>query len=143
LFSDQISANCHYLVYLHNEPKFMRNVSIISGIVNVILNLVAVPILGITGAALATFCSYLLLDFLIFRRVISYGIKVSEIYDLVTIAKFTLAALIMIAIVYFAMQFIELSFAMTLGMAAFGGLIYLVALLANYGFKVRRIFASI
>lgn len=143
LFSDQISANVQYLVYLHNEPKYMRNVSIISGLVNVALNLVTVPFLGITGAAFATLCSYLLLEVLLFRRVISYGIRISEIYDLVTMAKYILSALVMAAIIYLAMQLVELSFIMTIGLTIMGGLVYLITLWAINGFNVRRIIVSV
>ncbi|MHC1783306.1 MAG: oligosaccharide flippase family protein [Anaerolineaceae bacterium] len=143
LFSDQISANAHYLVYLHNEPKYMRNVSIISGLTNLVLNLTTIPFLGITGAALATFFSYLLLDFLLFRRVLSYGINITDVYDLTSLIKYAGASLVMVVVVSSFMYFYEMTFIMTLMMAGLGGFVYLLSLFIIHGFKIRNIFQNV
>jgi O-antigen/teichoic acid export membrane protein len=135
LFSDQISATAHYLVYLHNDPGYMRNVTIASGVTNVIINLLTIPYIGITGAALATFASFLLLDFLLFRRVISYGYKIQDLYDLKSLTKMLASAVVMGLVIMILMRYLEMTLATTGVLVLVGGLVYFTALLAVNGWK--------
>jgi O-antigen/teichoic acid export membrane protein len=136
LFSDQFSANVHYLVYLHNEPVFMRNIMVFSGIVNLILNILTIHFWGIFGAALSTFVSYTLLDFLLFRRVISYGYRIVELYDFHTLGKYVFSALVMAVVVYFLTDFAKQSFIILIAVVGLGIISYGLVLLATNGFRI-------
>lgn len=139
LFSDQFSAAAHYLVYLHNDPVYMRNVTIGSGVLNLTINIITIPFIGIAGAALATFSSFVLLDFLLFRRVISYGIKISDIYDFKSLLKFLISALVMGFALFALMRFFDMTFIMTLILAGIGALVYFAMLFIVNGFNYRSI----
>lgn len=136
LFSDQFSASVHYIVYLHNEPVFMRNIVILSGIVNLILNILTIPLWGIFGAALSTLVAYALLDVLLFRRVISYGYRITALYDFRTLSKYTFSALVMAAIVYFLIWYPQQNLIKLVGMVGLGMVCYGFILLTVKGFHV-------
>jgi O-antigen/teichoic acid export membrane protein len=143
LFIDQFSSSIYYQIYLHNDPHFIQNVVLITGGVNIILNLIAVPLLGIMGAAASTFLSYLLLDILLFKRVMSFGIHIGDVYDFQTIAKYCLASIIMAIGVSFAMRWFESNLTMLIMISAIGAVVYSISLLAIYKFKIRRLLTSI
>jgi O-antigen/teichoic acid export membrane protein len=137
LFSDQITANAYYLIYLHNDPAFLRNMTIVSSIFNVLLNILLVPIIGIWGSALATLVTFAILDTLLARKVVAYGYRLADLYDVRTLTKYTLSALIMSIGIYG----IQLSLGMTpvaLITCIIGGcLIYGFALLTMNGFRLN------
>lgn len=143
LFIDQFSASIYYQIYLHNDPHFIRNAVLMSGGVNIILNLIAVPLLGIAGAAAATFFSYLLLDILLFRQVVSYGIRISDVYDFRTIAKYCVSSLIMSITVFVAIHRFESNQTMLFVISVLGAVVYGLSLLAMYKFNFRRLLTSI
>jgi O-antigen/teichoic acid export membrane protein len=143
LFIDQFSASMYYQIYLHNDTHFIRNAVLISGGVNIVLNLITVPFLGITGAAAATFLSFLLLDILLFRQAISYGIRIQDVYDFRTISKYFASSLVMSIAVLLIMPWVEPSLLMIVAPAAFGALVYGISLLAIYKFNIRRLLSSI
>ena len=131
LFSDQFSTNAHYLVYLHNDTKFLRNTTVLCGVLNIGMNIVLVPLLGIFGAALATLASYLTLDALLFRKVISYGYPFKDLYDLDAIFRFTVSAFIMAVVVHATKSHKTvdpgaLSSSVILGMACYGAILGLL-----------------
>lgn len=143
LFVDQISASLQYLVYIHNEPHFMRNAILAGGISNIILNLIMIPLFGILGAAAATFFSYLILDGMLFFRVRSYDIQIDQVYDLRTILKYCVCSIVMMIAVYFVLPLLELNITILLLTALFGALVYGFALLSTYGFNLHRLIKSI
>lgn len=51
-------------LYIHKKTKLIMLVTLCSGILNFILNIIFVPLMGILGAAIATLISYLVLIFL-------------------------------------------------------------------------------
>ena len=136
LFSDQFSANVHYLVYLHNESVFMRNIMVLSGIVNLILNILTIPFWGILGAALSTLFSYVLLDALLFRRVISYGYRITELYDFRTLTWYAFSALVMAVIIYFLIGYALHSLILLIGVVGLGIVIYAFVLFVTKGLRL-------
>jgi len=143
LFCDQFAANAQYLVYLHNEPVFLRNVTILSGLTNIALNLVLVPTLGITGAALSTLFSYVLLDGLLYRQVIRYGYHIGELYDFHTIGRFCVGALVMGVVIYWINLHIQYNVTVLFAVAGAGVAAYCLALLALYRFNPKNLLEKI
>ena len=137
LLSDQIATSAHYLVYLHDDPRFLRNVTMFSGLVNLSLNLVLVPRLQILGAAIATLLAYLLLDALLYRRVRRYGYGIGELYDHGIIARVLVSAAVMIAVV---MVLVPLPTGIVAlgGAAAIGAATYGIVLVALMGWTTLR-----
>jgi O-antigen/teichoic acid export membrane protein len=138
LFSDQFSASVHYLIYLHNEPIFIRNIVILSAMVNLILNILIVPLWGILGASLSTFFSYILLDILLFRRVVSYGYRITELYDFHTLSEYAFSALVMAVVVYLLMKYCRNNLIMLVGVVGLGVVCYGVILLIVKGFSYLK-----
>ena len=93
LFLDQFTAIAHYLIYLHDEPIFLRNVMVASGMFNLAMNVATVPRFGIAGAAATTLLTYGLISGLLFQRLKRYGFTLREIYDLTLARKFLLSSL--------------------------------------------------
>jgi O-antigen/teichoic acid export membrane protein len=136
LFADQFSASTHYLVYLYNEPLFMRNIMVLSGIVNLLLNILTIPFWGILGAAISTLISYVLLDILIFRRVTSYGYRITELYDFRTLTKYAFSASIMAVVVYIFVDYTRQDLIRLFGWVGFGMVCYVGILLAVQELRV-------
>jgi len=142
LFSDQFSVNAHYLVYIHNEPEFLRNITIICALINIIFCIILVPLIGILGAGLATLLSYILLDFLLFRRVHQYGYLLNEIYDFPAIGKYLLSSGVMGFILYLFFNQNDYSFLNLVWTIVFGIILYFAVLLVLSGFHVKKILSS-
>jgi O-antigen/teichoic acid export membrane protein len=139
LFSDQFTTNAHYLVYIHNEPVFLRNITIICGVVNIVFSIILVPLIGILGAGLATLSSYILLDLLLFRRVHQYGYLLNEIYDFSAIGKYILSSGVMGFILYLFFNQNDHTFLNLVWTIVFGIILYLAVLWALSGFRVQNI----
>jgi O-antigen/teichoic acid export membrane protein len=139
LFSDQFTANAHYIVYIHNEPLFLRNVTIICGIINIVFCIILVPLFGIIGAGLATLVSYILLDLLLFRRVFQYGYSLDEIYDIPTIGKYILSSGIMGIILYLFFNPNDYTILNLMWAIIFGVILYSTVLWALSGFRIQNI----
>lgn len=143
LFFDQFSASMYYQIYLHNDPHFIQNVVLATGVINILLNLISVPLIGIMGAAASTFVSYFLLDLLLLKHVMSYGVHISDIYDFQTISKYFLASIIMSIGVFFAMQRFAANLTILIVVSLIGVVIYTISLLAIYKFDIKRLIESI
>ncbi len=141
LFSDQFAATTHYLVYLHNEPKFLRNITVLAGALNIGLNVALVPALGIWGAALTTCVTYVLLDVLLFRRVAAYGYHLTNLYDLRATGKYLLSAAAMSVIVGVAHSQGADDLPHLLALVALGAACYGIVLFTVNGFSIRRVLA--
>lgn len=139
LFSDQLTVNAHYLVYIHNEPVFLRNITIVCGIVNVVFSILLVPLIGILGAGLATLFSYILLDLLLFRRVHQYGYSLNEIYDFPAIIKYILCSGVMGVILYFSFNQYDYTILNLVWTIILGGFFYLTMLWALFDFNIKKI----
>jgi len=55
---------CNYIMYIHNRTHLVMWLSGTSAVLNIILNVLLIPLLGIMGAAIATFISYAILSLL-------------------------------------------------------------------------------
>jgi O-antigen/teichoic acid export membrane protein len=143
LFIDQFSASLYYQIYLNNDPHFIQNSVLVTSGVNILLNLVSVPTLGILGAAASTFFSYMLLDFILLKRVMSFGIHINEIYDFQNISKYFFSTVIMSIGVLFIMRFYDSNLMMLVVASVIGAGVYCIALLTFYKFNIQRLLTSI
>lgn len=144
LFSFQFGVIAHYLIGLHNEPHFLRNVILLCGMTNIGLNLILVPPLGIAGVALSTLVSYLLLDIMVFRRVISYGYRFTSLYDVGAIGKIAISTVPMAAAVYlFRVGFVGVSFMELFGAIFLGIAVYALSFFAVNRFSIDRVWEFI
>jgi O-antigen/teichoic acid export membrane protein len=138
LFVDQFAATSRFLVYLHNEPGFMRNITFFSGIVKLGFNIVTVPLLGIFGAALATLLAFGLLETLLLRWTVSHGYRLDELYDFPAIGRQFICAALMALVVYWAAGMAGHNLIRLLGVVVLGAVSYGTMLWAVNGFKWRR-----
>lgn len=112
-----------YIIYLENKTKWTPIITSISAIINIVLNIVLIPKIGIIGAAISTLISYLLLALIVtiwVQRSLSYN------FDFKFLLKVMCATVIMAVI---------LSFVKSSGIAqiiiytGLGSLIYLLCIL--------------
>jgi len=142
LFGDQFTATAQYLIFLHNEPKFFRNITLISGLLNIALNIVLVPSIGLLGAAVATLVSYLFLETLVLRRALSYGYRFRNLYDINSISKIVISAFAMAAVVYgIKWMFQPVNVTSLTTLIFIGAIAYAFILYAINGFDTHRLLA--
>ena len=110
LFTDQFVATSHYLIYLYGDPRFLRNVSIVAGLISIAMNFLLVPLLGLMGAALSMFVSYCVLEAAILQKAMSYGFDFNKLYDLGSIGRIAISAIFMVVVVYELRGMLKLSF---------------------------------
>lgn len=138
LFLDQFSVNAHYLIYLHDDPAFLRNVMIAGGVFNILLNIAVVPIMGIRGAAGATLLTYILLTITLFRRLRRYGFTMWELYDFSTTGKYLLSSLGMGGIILLTGSqdtgWLAIGRSVLVGVLAYGFLVWMF-----HGFRRLRV----
>ncbi len=124
-------------IILNNKTSKTAKMVLISGICNIILNFILVPVLGYFGAAISTFISYFILLILC--------IKISNEYlkwefPLNSFLKILIASsvmgLVLIAITYF----IKVSFMNLLVLITTGAVIYLIVLFLIGEFKKEEIY---
>ena len=139
LVFDQFTTNAHYLVYIHNEPVFVRNITIICGVGNILFSIILVPLIGIIGAGLATLFSFILLDLLVLRRVHQYGYLLNEIYDFPALKKYLLSSGVMGFILYLFFNQNNYTVLNLIGAIIFGVILYFTVLWALSGFRVQNI----
>ncbi len=144
VFMDNFSTNAHYLVYLHDQPSFMRDLTIIAGTANILLNLILVPQFGILGAAISTVGAYALLDVLLFRRILQYGYALRQLYDFNWIRQVLIASTGMgIALVLIRQVWIGDSVVYLLALIGIGVAVYGATLLLVYRANTARLLAAL
>lgn len=143
IFIDQFSASIQYQIYLHNETQYLRNVTIISSLLNIVLNVIFVPLLGITGAAVATFSSYLLLDGLLLVRVISYGVRLDNVFDVRTLSKYISSSLLMGFMLIVLFPNVEIKLINLIIIVVTAVLLYTLVLLALHHFSLKKLITYI
>ena len=85
------------IIILKKKTKIMGNVWIFAAILNIVLNIVLIPYIGIIGAAAATLVSY----FIAFIITTIYSFKYFKFdFDLVFIMKSTVASVLMSACIF-------------------------------------------
>jgi O-antigen/teichoic acid export membrane protein len=99
IFLDQVATHGYYLAYILNQTIFLRNLTLVTAGINLLLNLLLVPRIGILGAALATFIAYVFLDLIFIFRIRTYNLKISEVYDFGFLGKSLAAAGFMAAVI--------------------------------------------
>ena len=88
------------------HPKTVAKITIISALVNVILNIILIPLFGINGAAISTTISYTLVLILSTLK-IKYYVGVSP--PVISWVKQTIAAMIFVLVVFSAKSFFNIS----------------------------------
>jgi O-antigen/teichoic acid export membrane protein len=83
---DQYNAIPHYVLYSKDQMKFSQNTWIGAGILNLSLNWLLVPAMGLRGAAIATLSTFILLEWIIIARASRY-IPTRSIYRFDVTAK--------------------------------------------------------
>ena len=48
----------HYILYVQEKDLYIRNITVIGAVINIILNILLIPLIGVLGAAIATVLSY-------------------------------------------------------------------------------------
>jgi O-antigen/teichoic acid export membrane protein len=84
VFLDQWNAVAQYTLLCVDQVKFTRNAWIGFGLVNVLANIVMVPLLGLTGAGLVSLVTFLVLEVALF-------LKASTFYSLQRFYRFDVA----------------------------------------------------
>lgn len=72
IFLDQWNSISHYTVSCVDQVTFGQNTWLSAGVLNLGINLFTVPLFGLHGAALATFITFLLLEFMFFLKANKY-----------------------------------------------------------------------
>ena len=88
--------------FFYENTKLIPIGTIIAGIINIVLNFILIPILGIYGAALATIISYIFL--LIIHHIVS---KIKYNYDDVSAKQYTILSVIAIIYSFVMNYFVE------------------------------------
>ena len=75
IFVDQWNGLAHYVLAAFDRTLFLQNAWLVCGGLNIALNLFAVPLWGLRGAAAVTLISFLVLELIIFRGASRHGEK--------------------------------------------------------------------
>jgi O-antigen/teichoic acid export membrane protein len=106
-------------LYIYKRTKILMYLTLLSGIINISLNIVLIPSCGILGAAYATLISYLVAVFLII--LISYKYLIVRI-QIISIVKYTLLSML---VMYFISHFESKSIKELLIKIVIGSICYL------------------
>jgi O-antigen/teichoic acid export membrane protein len=87
-----------YIIYLIEKTKFMPIIVGLSALVNIIINILLIPKIGIIGAAISTVLSYALLSLIV---LIWANKSVGYNFDYVFISKTIFSSLIMLVVIEF------------------------------------------
>jgi O-antigen/teichoic acid export membrane protein len=109
-----------------------------SGLTSIVLSLLLVPRVGIYGAALTKLITYLLLESLVVARMVKYGYKIRECYDLRSLGRFIVGAVAMSLVVVVFRRVNGGSLAEVLEAMGMGVTVYFAVLMAIGGFKFRK-----
>lgn len=114
-----------YIILLVQQTKWIPFIILLSSIINVILNIVLIPNIGILGAALATLISYMILAF-----IVSYWAKKEIDYniDIKFLSKVILASILMGIIIYLLMPHLIGIFQIVLSIPI-GAIVYFIILM--------------
>ena len=109
-----------YIIYLIERVKFMPIIVGLSALINILINIVLIPKIGIIGAAISTLVSYALLALIVLIWAkSSIGYK----FDLIFISKVIVSSFLMLLII----QFIPVTNIITLVIAILvGTIVYVV-----------------
>jgi O-antigen/teichoic acid export membrane protein len=131
-FIDVITGPAVRILMTLKKTKLIFYINAIVMILNVVLNIILIPLYGITGAAIATGISIVLREIIIFntaRKYIQFGYKLKSYF------KYTLSAILPVLLIYPAMKLITISIiSLMVAVAVFFGL-YLLLLLLFKSFR--------
>jgi len=140
LFLDQFSSSSQYLIYLHNQPIFMRNVMILAGVFNLFLNVFLVPTFGILGSSIATLATYILLTILFLRKIHTFGYQIKKLYDFRSIITFIISAIFMAVVLYLIKSIFTGNFGLLLILIFIGLFSYFIFLFGINRFNINKLF---
>ena len=110
-----------YIIYLIEKTKFMPFIVGLSALVNIVINILLIPKIGIIGAAISTLISYAILSLIVLiwaKRNIGYN------FDYIFISKTIISSFLMLLVI----EFIPVNNMFTLIVAILIGTIVYVAL---------------
>jgi O-antigen/teichoic acid export membrane protein len=139
IFLDQIATHGYYLAYILNQTIFLRNLTLVTAVINLLLNLLLVPRIGILGAALATFVAYLFLDLTFIFRIRKYDLKLREVYDFVFLGKSFAAAVVMVCVIMVVKPFFSATLPSLLALVAIGVAAYGIPVFFGMRGEVRNL----
>jgi O-antigen/teichoic acid export membrane protein len=139
IFLDQVATHGYYLAYILNQTIFLRNLTLVTAGINLLLNLWLVPQIGILGAALATFIAYVFLDLIFIFRIRTYGLKLSEVYDFGFLGKSLAAAIFMACVILVFKPFFSASLPGLLALVAIGMAAYALPVFIGMRTEVRSL----
>lgn len=140
IFADQISAVLQYTLYLQSDTKFIRNITLLSGLLNILVNIALVPKLGILGAAIATFISYSVLSLGTYLKVRSLTTPVFGFFNHKLGVKIILASIGMGFVILLTQPYLTVAYPMSfIFTVLIGLLVYVTFLAVFYGFKYKKL----
>jgi O-antigen/teichoic acid export membrane protein len=134
LLADQTTAVASYIFYLEKESRRLRNIAVMSAVVNLALNVALVPTFGIAGAACATLLAYGLMAAALWTVIRRHGYGLGDLYDLGWMLRVVLSSFVMTAaLLVFGVD--RVTIAGLLGRSALGAGMYAVVLAAVGGWR--------
>ena len=85
-----------YIIYLIEKTKFLPFIVGLSAIINILINIILIPKIGIIGAAISTILSYLILSMIVLviaKRRVNYK------FDFIFLAKTIISSIIMVLLI--------------------------------------------
>jgi len=121
-----------YIIYLVQQTKWIPIMTLVSSVVNVVLNIILIPKIGISGAAFATLISYFVLAFIVSywaKKEINYHIDIKFVF------KVILASILMAIIVNYVLGVIGTAILPVLLCVALGTIVYFLILIMSRAFS--------
>jgi len=138
VFISQFCAPILYMAYVYQKPRTIFIITTISALVNLVLNYLLIPSLGIFAPALNTTFTYTLMDFLLIRLIPSTGFKENELYDYASIIKYICAGAAMAIALVFARNYIQINLVNLFILVAGSAIVYSLVLFSLYKFNFAR-----
>jgi O-antigen/teichoic acid export membrane protein len=139
IFLDQVATHGYYLAYILNQTIFLRNLTLVTAGINLLLNILLVPQIGILGSALATFIAYLFLDLVFIFRIRTYDLRLRDVYDFAFLGKTLAAAVFMAVVILLVKPFFSASLPGLLTMIAIGVISYGIPVFFGMRGEVRNL----
>ncbi len=139
VFISQFCAPMLYLTYIYQKPKTIFLITTVCALLNIGLNILLIPRMGILAAAINTTLTYTFMDFLLVRMVPRAGFKEKDLYDYANIKKYILASAIMAVVLNVIKAMVPINL-LNIGLMIFGSaIIYAICLLVFYKFSPSKV----
>ena len=139
VFISQFCAPMLYLAYLYQKPKTILIITTISALLNIGLNILLIPHLGIFAAAINTTFTYAFMDYLLFRKIPSTGFQEKDFFDYRNIGKYFLSSIIMAIALANAKTVFPLNLINLVTLISCSAIIYALCLFVLYRFSPAKL----